>query len=163
METMVKEKTAVKTQTKKGDFPTLGGVRYTTATSDDYRDLLSRPDAEPLYVRAIDIVSGPFAAEDDDEEKVYNLLKKGLSQKRKVVLSLAGLKILGGFCNETVGRLYEEFPREFLDANLQCVDIPAGGTPSLEDAIRMGILYRYDRPRHDRYVERFERLIEEYT
>jgi hypothetical protein len=160
METMVKEKTAVRTQTKKVDFPTLGGVRYMTTTSDDYRDLLSRPEAEPLYIKAIDVVSGPFGGE-DDEEKVYNLVKTGLLQKRKVVLSLSGIRMLGLFCNGTVGRLYAELPREFLDANLRCVDASADSL--LRDAIEMGTLYQYNRPLHAELIDTYERLIEEYT
>jgi hypothetical protein len=163
METMVKEKTAVRTQTKKVDFSTLGGVRYMPFSSDDYRDLLSRPEPEPLYIKAIDIVSGPFLAEDDDGEKVYDLLKKGLLAGRKVVLSMAGLKILSWFCTETVGRLYRELPRELVEPNLKVVDMNGAGEVHLRDAIKMGLLYRYDRPLHDKFIERFERLIEEYT
>jgi hypothetical protein len=165
METMVKEKTTVRTQTKKVDFSTLGGVRYTTATSDDYRDLLSRPEPEPepLYIKAIDVVSGPFAAEDDDEEKVYNLLRSGLLSNRRVVLSLSGIKMVSGFCCGTVGHLYRELPRELVDMNLKVVDMPHGMDFILEEVREMGILYRYDRPQWIEMGERWERLIEEYT
>jgi hypothetical protein len=160
METMLKEKPAVRTRTKRVDIPPFVGVRYMPLSSDDYRDLLSRPEPEPLYIKAIDVVSGPFGGE-ADEEKVYNLVKTGLMQKRKVVLSLSGIRMLGLFCNGTVGRLYAELPREFLDANLRCVDASADSL--LRDAIEMGTLYQYDRPRHARCIERYERLIEEYT
>jgi hypothetical protein len=164
---MLKEKPAVKTRTKRVDIPTLGGVRYTSLSSDDYRDLLSRPAAEsapaPLYIRAIDIVSGPFLMEDDDGARVYDLLKEGLLRNRKVVLSMSGLKILGWFCTETVGRLYRELPRELVEPNLKVVDMNGAGEVHLRDAIRMGLLYRYDRPMHDKFIEIHERTIEEYT
>jgi hypothetical protein len=80
----VREGTAVKI-----DFLTPGGVRYMTPASDDYRDLPPVPPrTEPasLYIKAIDVVSSPFIVEDDDEEKVYYLIKSGLLSKR------AGLK-----------------------------------------------------------------------
>jgi hypothetical protein len=144
METMLEERVSVKTRTKKVKISPLGGVRYMTSSSDDYRDWVSPPrtvaEPEPLYIRALDVVSGPFAAEDDDEEKIYNLLKAGLLSGRKVVFSLSGIKILSGFCSMTVGRLYGELPRELLDANLRCVDMPAGGEFMLHDAIEIGIL-----------------------
>jgi hypothetical protein len=170
METMLEERVSVKTRTKKVKISPLGGVMpppvqtwHATSPDINYRDLLPpvHTEPEPLYIRALDVVSGPFAAEDDDQEKVYNLLKDGLLSKRKVVLSLSGIKMLSLFCNGTVGRLYAELPRELLDANLRCVDAAARGP--LEDAIEMGTLYQYDRPQHARCIETYERLIEEYT
>jgi hypothetical protein len=50
--------------------------------------------------------------------------------------------MVGGICCDAVGRLYDEFPRELLEANLEVVDLSAGGKVMLEDAIKMGILYR---------------------
>jgi hypothetical protein len=174
METMLEERVAIKTRTKKVKISPLGGIMpppvqtwHATSPDINYRDLLSPPwtvaEPEPLYIRALDVVSGPFAAEDDDEEKVYNLLKSGLLSNRKVVFSLAGIKMLSGFCSMTVGRLYGEMPRELLDANLRCVDMPAGLEFLLQEAIEIGILYQYDRPQYERDADRFEQLIEEYT
>jgi hypothetical protein len=167
METLLDTEIAVGKQTQTINFPPLNRRVYRTPASDAYRDVPLPPfpstDPDVVRIRALDVVSGPYSAEDDDNEKLCALLKKELSQNKKVVLSLKGMTPTTIFYAEVLGTLYEELPCELLDKNLSVVDIPGAGDVLIKRAVRMGKLYQYDRPKHDRIIESFIRTIEEYT
>jgi hypothetical protein len=108
----------------------------------------------------LSVIGEPFVC-DDEGMKLYPILKRALSQGRKVTLSIAGLHIIGGFFDESIGKLYGDFPEERVDAGVKVVDGHDGDACLLKDAIRWAKKYYYHRDAYDRIQARYAELNKE--
>lgn len=75
---------------------------------------------EPIIINIFNIINSPYCISDEDGQKIYILLHRAISEKRKVILSFKGIElVITAFLNAAIGQLFKDFSEsevgEFLD------------------------------------------------
>jgi hypothetical protein len=112
----------------------------------------------PVYINASDYLKNKYIW-DADGEKIYPMVREGLAQGRKVILSVKGLNVNGGFWDTAYCKAYGEFPQELVEENIEVVDVEKVDLISLEDLKEMRKLYYYDRALYDEIVNNVDPII----
>ena len=74
---------------------------------------------EIITLHVFEIVGSPLCVASDDGEKVYERIRKAISQGRSVALSFMNITSLtSAFLNAAIGQLYGEFTQEQIRAKL---------------------------------------------
>jgi hypothetical protein len=119
---------------------------------DQISDLRSEWDRS---INVLSVVGNKFCVKAEDGEKVYELIKKAISEKRKIELSFSDIELLlPVFLNAAIGDLYKDFPEEEIEQYLSVKDLTRSGTISLRNVIETSIDYFKD-------PEAFEKTINE--
>jgi hypothetical protein len=99
-----------------------------------------------------------FVADDEDGQRVYELIKKAFSENRKVVLSFQNAGRLGPvFFDTAIGQLYKDYSDDEIKENLRFENIDSAYSRLLEDATDMANLF-YNDP--EKYYE-LEKIFDE--
>ena len=86
-----------------------------------------------------------FCVEAGDGQKVFELIKKALSEKRTVTLSFLNVEMLTtSFLNTAVGQLYRDFSEEFIKESLKVDNLSYSGAVSLKRVVDTAKLYYKD-------------------
>jgi hypothetical protein len=86
-----------------------------------------------------------FIADDEDGQRVYELIKNAFSENRKVVLSFQNVGCLGPlFFDTAIGQLYKDYSDEVIKENLRFENINSSNMDLLEDATDMANLFYND-------------------
>ncbi len=100
---------------------------------------------ENVIINVFNIVGTPFGVEADDGQKVFNLVHKAFSEKKKVILSFLNIEILTtAFLNTAVGQLYKDFTEAEIKGNLEVKDITNPGAVALKRVVDTAKLYYKD-------------------
>jgi len=101
---------------------------------------------ENSMINIVNVVGSSFCIEAEDGQKVFGLIKKAISDNRKVTLSFLNVEMLTtAFLNTAIGQLYGSFSEELIKTNLQVVDMSQSGLISLKRVVDTAKLY-YDDP-----------------
>lgn len=97
---------------------------------------------DTLNINILAIVGSTFCIEAEEGEKVYELVKKAITEKKKVELSFLNIELLTtAFLNSAVGKLYGDFSEEEIRAFLSVKDISRSSAASLKRVIETAKLY----------------------
>ncbi len=100
---------------------------------------------ETITINILNLVGDAYCVEASDGQKVYERIKKILSEKRKVSLSFLNIEMLTtAFLNTAIGQLYKDFTEEFIKENLEVVEMSNSGLVSLKRVIDTAKLYYKD-------------------
>ena len=100
---------------------------------------------ENTTINIVNIVGDTFCVEAEDGQKVFDLIKKALSEKRKVTLSFLNVEMLTtAFLNTAVGQLYRDFSEELIKESLQVENLSDSGKVSLKRVVDTAKLYYKD-------------------
>jgi hypothetical protein len=102
----------------------------------------------PVIINAKEFL-GETIVGHEEGRKIYPLVKKALQQGRKVIISVKGLDLYGGFFDKAICQAYGDFPEDTVDQHVQVVDIEEVDTYTLEDMIEVRKLYYYNREAFD--------------
>lgn len=102
---------------------------------------------ETITISIYSITGSEFCIEAEDGEKVYTLIKKAISEKRKVELSFQNVELLTtAFLNTAVGKLYKDFSeQEIKDALTVNKNISQSAAVSLKRVVETAKAY-YNNP-----------------
>lgn len=79
---------------------------------------------DSVVIKISDIINTTYCVDASDGEKIYELLKKALDEKKKVVLSFDGIKlVITAFLNAAVGKLYGDFSQEFILSHVSNINM----------------------------------------
>ena len=96
-------------------------------------------------INIVNTVGDSFCVEAEDGQKVFELIKKVLLEKRKVTLSFLNVEMLTtAFLNTAIGQLYREFPEEVIKENLKVENLSQNGIVSLKRVVDTAKLYYKD-------------------
>lgn len=96
-------------------------------------------------INIVNTVGDSFCVEAEDGQKVFELIKKALSEKRSVTLSFLNVEMLTtAFLNTAVGQLYRDFSEEFIKENLKVENLTNSGIVSLKRVVDTAKLYYKD-------------------
>lgn len=96
-------------------------------------------------INIVNTVGDSFCVEAEDGQKVFELIKKVLTEKRKVTLSFLNVEMLTtAFLNTAIGQLYRDFPEEFIKENLRVENLSQSGLVSLKRVVDTAKLYYKD-------------------
>jgi hypothetical protein len=109
----------------------------------------------PMYINAKDYLKNKFVG-DPDGEKIYPLVREGLAQGRKVIISVKDLCVYGGFWDTAVCKAYGEFKEEVVDKNIHIADAEDVDLLGLEDMKDIRKLYYYDRETFDEIMDNID-------
>jgi len=74
---------------------------------------------DEITINVFNTVGNSFCVEADDGQKVYELIKKALSESKKVKISFQNIEMLtSAFLNTAVGQLYRDFNEEEIKQKL---------------------------------------------
>lgn len=100
---------------------------------------------EKLTVNVFNTVGSSFCVEAEDGQKVFDLIYKGLKEKRKVLVSFLNVEMLTtAFLNTAIGQLYKDFPEAEIKENLEVENISRQGAVGLKRVIDTAKLYYKD-------------------
>lgn len=112
---------------------------------------------ENTKVNIINVIGDVYGVEAEDGQKVYELIVKVLSEKRKVTISFQNIQMLTtAFLNTAIGQLYRDFSEDFIRENLTVSEISDSGKVALKRVVDTAKLYYKD-------PEALERSIAEIT
>jgi Icc-related predicted phosphoesterase len=75
---------------------------------------------QDITISVFSIVGNSFCVESDDGEKVFKLIKKGLNENKKIILSFQNVEMLtSAFLNTAIGQLYRDFDEEKIKSSLE--------------------------------------------
>ncbi len=100
---------------------------------------------ENTTINIVNTVGDSFCVEAEDGQKVFELIKKVLSEKRSVTLSFLNVEMLTtAFLNTAVGQLYRDFSEEFIKKSLKVENLTNSGAVSLKRVVDTAKLYYKD-------------------
>lgn len=74
---------------------------------------------EPIIIEVKNVINTTYCVDVADGEKIYELLNKAFKESKYVDLSFNGIElVITAFLNTAVGKLYKDFPEEFIAAHL---------------------------------------------
>ncbi len=74
---------------------------------------------EPLVIEVKEVIGSQFCVRATDGMKVYEQVQPALKRGNAVVLSFNGVElVIAAFLNHAVGKLYKEFPPEYVETLL---------------------------------------------
>lgn len=96
-------------------------------------------------INIVNTVGDSFCVEADDGQKVFELIKKVLTEKRKVTLSFLNVEMLTtAFLNTAIGQLYRDFSEDLIRENLKVENLSQSGLVSLKRVVDTAKLYYKD-------------------
>ena len=100
---------------------------------------------ENSIINIVNAVGDSFCVEAENGQKVFELIKKVLLEKKKVTLSFLNVEMLTtAFLNTAIGQLYREFPEEVIKENLKVENLSQSGLVSLKRVVDTAKLYYKD-------------------
>jgi len=100
---------------------------------------------ENSTINIVNAVGDSFCVDAEDGQKVFELIKKVLSEKRKITLSFLNVEMLTtAFLNTAIGQLYRDFPEELIKENLKVENMNQSGLVSLKRVVDTAKLYYKD-------------------
>ena len=100
---------------------------------------------ENTTINIVNTVGDSFCVEAEDGQKVFELIKKALCEKRSVTLSFLNVEMLTtAFLNTAVGQLYRDFSEEFIKERLSVENLTNSGAVSLKRVVDTAKLYYKD-------------------
>ena len=100
---------------------------------------------ENSTINIVNTVGDSFCVEAEDGQKVFEMIKKAFTEKRKVTLSFLNIEMLTtAFLNTAVGQLYRDFHEDEIRENLKVENISQSGLVSLKRVVDTAKLYYKD-------------------
>lgn len=100
---------------------------------------------ENSTINIVNVVGDSFCVEAEDGQKVFELVKKTLLEKRKVTLSFLNVEMLTtAFLNTAVGQLYRDFSEDQIKENLMVENLSQSGLVSLKRVVDTAKLFYKD-------------------
>ncbi len=97
---------------------------------------------ENVIVSVVNAVGGSACVEAEDGQKVFELIKKTLSDGQSVTLSFLNVEMLApAFLNTAMGQLYGDFPVQFIKENLKVEDLSLTGAVTLKRVVDTAKLF----------------------
>lgn len=100
---------------------------------------------ETTTINIFNTVGSSYCVESEDGQKVFDLIKKAITENRKVILSFLNVDMLTtAFLNTAIGQLYGQFPEATIKENLQVENLSQSGMVSLKRVVETAKLYYKD-------------------
>ncbi len=105
-------------------------------------------------INIVNTIGDVYGVEAEDGQKVFELIIRSFTKKKKVTLSFRNIEILTtAFLNTAVGQLYKDFPEEYIKDNLRVADISESGKVALKRVVDTAKLYYKDPEALKRSIE----------
>jgi hypothetical protein len=92
-------------------------------------------EKEPLYINVYKMYGSRYALDlDEKAPPIYRKLREGLLSGRKVVIDFSGMRSDGWLYEETVCKLYEEFPVDRVEGDVKVIGLEGAGDVLLSRA-----------------------------
>ncbi len=96
-------------------------------------------------INILNVVGDTFCVEAEDGQKVFELIKKVLSEGRKVSISFLNIEMLTtAFLNTAIGQLYRDYSEDVIKQNITVLDLSQNGIISLKRVVETAKLYYKD-------------------
>lgn len=77
-----------------------------------------------VMISIVGIVGSPFCVEAEDGQRVYELIRKAISEKKKITVSFINVKMMtSAFLNTAIGQLYRDSTENDIRNYLSVEDI----------------------------------------
>lgn len=97
---------------------------------------------ENTTIALVNTLGDSACIEAEDGQKVFELIKKALSDGQMVTLSFLNVEMLGvAFLNSAIGQLYGDFPADLIKENLRIEDLSLTGAVSLKRVVDTAKVY----------------------
>lgn len=112
---------------------------------------------ENITINIVNTIGDVYGVEAEDGQKVFELVVKAFSDKKKVTLSFQNIEMLTtAFLNTAVGQLYKDCREDYIKENLKVSEISESGKVALKRVVDTAKLYYKD-------PEALKRSIDEIT
>jgi hypothetical protein len=107
--------------------------------------------AVPLSITVRDHLTNRYPGESDGDI-IYPLVREALLSGLKVILSVKGVSVSGGFFFKTaIFRAYGEFPESTVDRDIEVIDMTKSESADMEEMREFCKFYHYDRASYDKW------------
>jgi hypothetical protein len=115
-----------------------------------------------ININVANIIGDVYGVEAEEGQKVYDLIKKALSEKRKVNLSFMNVEMLTtAFLNTAIGQLYKDFSEEEIKENLRVENISESGKIILKRVVDTAKLFYKDENTFQRLQQSIDEILEQ--
>lgn len=113
---------------------------------------------ETVTINITNIIGDSHAVEANDGNKVFKLITKAFSDKKRVVVSFQNIEMLTtAFLNTAFGKLYKDYSEEYIRDNLSVESISKSGKVAFKRVVDTAKLF-YNDPEA---MQRMQRTINE--
>lgn len=107
-----------------------------------------------ITINVVSTINSPFCVSTEDADIIYNMLKDNL-QAHKACISFKDYKLLTPlFFNLAIGRLYGIFEYDYVDQQIEIVDLSGDDVRLVPILIRRAKRYFKDPEYYDRIIEK---------
>ena len=100
---------------------------------------------ENTTISIVSTLDDSVCVETEDGQKIFELIKVALSERRTVKLSFLNVEMLSSaFLNSAIGQLYRDFPERLIKENLIIENLSLSGGVSLKRVVSTAKLYYKD-------------------
>jgi len=111
---------------------------------------------ENITINIVNTIGDVYGVEAEDGQKVFELIIKAFTDRKKVTLSFQNIEMLTtAFLNTAVGQLYKDHTEEFIKENLKVSDISESGKVALKRVVDTAKLFYKDPEALKRSVDEF--------
>jgi hypothetical protein len=112
-------------------------------------------------ISVANVIGDMYGVEADEGQKVYELVKKALTENRKVVLSFLNIEMLTtAFLNTAIGQLYKDFSEKEIKENLRVENISDSGKVVLKRVVDTAKLFYNDPENFQRMQNSIDKILE---
>ncbi|MBN2682952.1 MAG: STAS-like domain-containing protein [Bacteroidales bacterium] len=100
---------------------------------------------ENTTINIVNTIGDVYGVEAEDGQKVFELIIKAFTDKKKVILSFQNIEMLTtAFLNTAIGQLYKDYQEEYIKVNLKVSDVSESGKVALKRVVDTAKLYYKD-------------------
>lgn len=93
---------------------------------------------EKLKISIYNIVGDGICMEPSEGHKIFEIIDKGISADRKVILSFKNVtQLTTAFLNKAIGQLYKKYDEPEIKAHIRIEDITQSGAISLKKVVEI--------------------------
>jgi hypothetical protein len=114
-----------------------------------------------ININIVNVIGDVYAVEAEEGQKIFGLVEKAFSEKRKVVLSFLNIEMLTtAFLNTAIGQLYKDFSEERIKENLRVENISESGKVILKRVVDTAKLFYQDKDTFQRLQQSIDEILE---
>lgn len=118
-------------------------------------------DNSIVNINVVNVIGDTYGVEAEEGQKIFNLVQKALSERRKVILSFLNIEMLTtAFLNTAIGQLYKDFSEEEIKENLRVENISESGKIILKRVVDTAKLFYQDKDTFRRFQHSIEEILE---
>ncbi|MDR2907482.1 MAG: STAS-like domain-containing protein [Bacteroidales bacterium] len=116
-----------------------------------------------ILIQVANVIGNYYAVEATEGQKVYELIKKAITENQKIMLSFLNIEMMTtAFLNTAIGQLYNDFSEEQIKDSLTLDNMSDSGKVILKRVVDTAKLYYKDPDTFQRMQESINEILKQH-